>query len=137
MCRTTGSACAYVAHPLDEEGSSVVRSLQPVDSLEVCIECVGTLPNHGMVVMLKVGATVRLEDVHFITLLHSRRLRRSSSRASKVLATLTVMREMISSGRLSQAPLAAILFAGSMVLHCGKVEGKVMQVWMNCDLLPR
>jgi hypothetical protein len=33
-------------------------------------------------------------------------------------------RETTSSGRRSQAPLVAILLTGSMVLHCGKVEGK-------------
>jgi hypothetical protein len=48
-----------------------------------------------------------------------------------------MMREMISSGRQSQVPLVAILFGGSIVLCCGKVEGKVMQVWMKLALLPR
>jgi hypothetical protein len=33
-CRTTGSAGAYVAHPLDEEGSSVARTYQPIDALK-------------------------------------------------------------------------------------------------------
>jgi hypothetical protein len=46
------------------------------------------------------------------------------------------MRETIYSGRWSQAPLASILFAGSMVMRCGKVEGKIMQVWMKLDILP-
>jgi hypothetical protein len=78
----------------------------------------------------------RLEDALFVALLHSHKLRRSSSEAFEVSATLTVMREMISLGRQSQLPPAAILFVGSMVLRCGKVEGKVMQVWMNWDLLP-
>jgi hypothetical protein len=55
-CCTTGSACAYVTHPLDEEGSSVVHTLQPVDGLEVCVELIGIPPNHGLVVMLKVEA---------------------------------------------------------------------------------
>jgi hypothetical protein len=69
-------------------------------------------------------ATARLKVALFVALLHSRRLRRSSSGSSKVSATLTAMREMISSGRWSQVPPAAILFASSMVLHSGKVEGK-------------
>jgi hypothetical protein len=43
--------------------------------------------------------------------------------SSEVLATLIAMREMTSSGRQSQAPSEAILFTGSMVLCCGKVEG--------------
>jgi hypothetical protein len=47
-------ARAYVTHPLNEEGSSVVRTLQPVDGLEVCAKHVGTLPIHGLVVMLEV-----------------------------------------------------------------------------------
>jgi hypothetical protein len=50
------SAHPYVTHPLDEESSSVVRTLQPVDGLEVCVEHVGTLPIHGLVVMLEVEA---------------------------------------------------------------------------------
>jgi hypothetical protein len=32
-CRTTRSAGAYVAHPLDKEGSSVARTYQPIDAL--------------------------------------------------------------------------------------------------------
>jgi hypothetical protein len=32
-CRTTGSAGAYVTHPLHEEGSSVARTYQPIDGL--------------------------------------------------------------------------------------------------------
>jgi hypothetical protein len=46
------------------------------------------------------------------------------------------MRETIFSGRRSQAPLAAFLFAGSVVMHCGKVEGKLMQIWIKLDTLP-
>jgi hypothetical protein len=32
-CRTTRSADAYVVHPLDEEGSSVARTYQPINAL--------------------------------------------------------------------------------------------------------
>jgi hypothetical protein len=66
----------------------------------------------------------RLEVALFVALLHNRRLQRFLSGSSEVLATLTTMRETISSGRQSQEPPTAILFAGSMVLCCGKVKGK-------------
>jgi hypothetical protein len=51
-CRTTGSGCAYVGYSLDEEGLSVVRTLQPVDSLDVFIG----IPIRGPVGMLEVEA---------------------------------------------------------------------------------
>jgi hypothetical protein len=49
----------------------------------------------------------RLKDVLFVALLHNRKLQMSSSGASDVSATLTVIMEMMSSGRQSQAPSAA------------------------------
>jgi hypothetical protein len=85
---------------------------------------------------LKRLAVAWLEDALFIALLHSRRLRRSLSGASEVSATLMMMREMISSGRRSQVPPTAFLFAGSMVMCSGKVEGKLMQVSMRLDIVP-
>jgi hypothetical protein len=51
-CCTTGSGCAYVGYSLDEEGLSVVCTLQLVDGLDVFIK----IPIHGLVVMLEVEA---------------------------------------------------------------------------------
>jgi hypothetical protein len=84
-------ARAYVAHPLDKGGFSVVHTLQPVDGLEVCIERVSISPNCGLIVMLKV------EDTLVIALLHSHKLRRSSSGVFDVSATLTMIMKMICS----------------------------------------
>jgi hypothetical protein len=50
-CLTIGSASAYVVHPLNEEGSSVVHTLQPINGLEVV-----DTPIRGLVVILKVEA---------------------------------------------------------------------------------
>jgi hypothetical protein len=124
-------ARAYVAHPLDKEGFSVVHTLQPVDGLEVCIERVSISPNCGLIVMLKV------EDALVIALLHSHKLRRSSSGVFDVSATLTMIMKMICSGRWSQEPPASTLFTSSMLLGCCKVEGKGWQMWMEWDLRPR
>jgi hypothetical protein len=48
-CHTTRSGRAYVGYSLDEEGLSVVRTLQLVDGLDVFIR----IPICGLVVMLK------------------------------------------------------------------------------------
>jgi hypothetical protein len=52
-CHTSRSGQAHVDYSLDEEGLSVVRTLQPVDGLDVLIR----IPIHGLVVILKVEAT--------------------------------------------------------------------------------
>jgi hypothetical protein len=55
-CHTTRLTSAYATHPLDEEGFSVARTYQPIDSLEVCDACVTISPNHRLVVVLEVEA---------------------------------------------------------------------------------
>jgi hypothetical protein len=51
-CRTTRSGCANVGYSLDEEGLSVVRTLQPVNGFEVFIG----IPIRELVVMFEVEA---------------------------------------------------------------------------------
>jgi hypothetical protein len=51
-CRTTESVRAYVSYSLDEEGLSIVRTLQPVGGLDVFIG----IPICRLVVMLEVEA---------------------------------------------------------------------------------
>jgi hypothetical protein len=102
--------------------------MEPVDGLEVYVKCVGTLSNNRLVVMLEVE-TVGDGAAHPLYRLIAQ------PQTTKVFEWSSLSHLDGDEGddllEKTVPGVAAILFAGSMVLRCGKVEGKIMQVLIN------
>jgi hypothetical protein len=102
--------------------------MEPVDGLEVYVKCVGTLPNHRLVVMLEVETVGDGAARPLCRLI-------AQPRTTKVFEWSSLSHLDGDEGddllEKTVPGVAAILFAGSMVLRCGKVEGKIMQVLIN------